>query len=45
MENKIWNLFKLTGDIRCFNLLREIEGSKNYANGKNRRNHSRRNEL
>lgn len=39
MEKKLWNLFKKTGDIKYYNLLSKIEGSK-YGNYKNRRNHN-----
>ena len=28
----LWNLFRKTGDIRYFNLIRKIEGSKNGSN-------------
>lgn len=42
MKNKsIWNLFKETGDIRVFNLLKRVEGIKNYGNNKNRGNSNR----
>ena len=45
IENRVWNLFKETGDIRCFNLLGKIERSKRNGNSKNRRNYRRGNEL
>ena len=41
--NKLWKLFKETGDIRIFNLLGKVEGSKNYVRLKSRGNSTRRN--
>ena len=38
MNKKLWNLFKETGDIRYYNLLGKIEGSKHYGNRKSGRN-------
>ena len=43
MKNILWNLFKETGDIRYFNLLGKIEGSKHYGGSKNRGDNTRRN--
>ena len=40
MKDKLWNLFKKTGDIRVFNLLEKVEGNK-YASSKSRRNGNR----
>ena len=42
MENKLWELFKKTGDVRIFNLIGRIEG-KNYGSNKSRRDSSIRN--
>jgi len=36
MENKLWELFKKTGDIRIYNLLFKVEGSKKNGNSKSR---------
>lgn len=41
--NILWKLFKETGDIRIFNLLGRVEGSKKYGEHKGRRDSSRRN--
>ena len=41
MKNKLWKLFKETGDIRIFNLLGRIEGSKKYGKHKSRRDSNR----
>ena len=39
--NRLWKLFKETGDIRIFNLLGRIEGSKKYGKRKSGRNSNR----
>ena len=36
----LWNMFRKTGDIRYFNLIKKIEGSKN-GNNKDRRDSSK----
>ena len=41
MKIILWNLFKKTGDVRYYNLLGRIEGSKHYGNSKNRRDNNR----
>lgn len=38
----LWELFKKTGDVRYFNLIKKVEGST-YGNNKDRRDSSRRN--
>ena len=38
--DRLWNLFKETGDVRYFNLIKKIEGSKDEGN-KNRRDSNR----
>lgn len=43
MQEKLWKLFKETGDIRVFNLLGKVEGSKKYGNNKSRGDSTRRN--
>ena len=40
MKDKLWNIFKKTGDIRVFNLLGKVEGKK-YAVNKGRGNSNR----
>ena len=42
MKEILWNLFKETGDVRYYNLLGRIEGSKKYGNNKNRRDSNKR---
>ena len=42
MVDKLWELFRKTGDIRIFNLIGRIEG-KNYGSNKSRRDSNRRN--
>ena len=39
--NQLWKLFKETGDIRIFNLLGRVEGSKKYGKYKSRGNSTR----
>ena len=41
MKNNLWKIFKETGDIRIYNLLGKVEGSKRYGNRKSRRNNTR----
>lgn len=41
--NILWKLFKETGDVRIFNLLGKVEGSKKYGKHKSRRDSTRRN--
>ena len=41
MKNSLWKIFKETGDIRIYNLLGKVEGSKNYGSRKSRRNNTR----
>ena len=36
----LWNMFKKTGDVRYYNLIKKIEGKVN-EDSKNRRNSSR----
>lgn len=43
MNHMLWKLFKETGDIRIFNLLGKVEGSKRYGKHKSRGNSTRRN--
>ena len=43
MKNKLWKLFKETGDVRIFNLLGKIEGSKRDEKHKSRRDSTRSN--
>ena len=43
MIEKLWKLFKETGDVRIFNLLGKVEGSKDNGNNKSRRDSNRRN--
>ena len=43
MTNKLWELFKKTGDIRIFNLMGRVEGSKKYGINKSRGNNTKRN--
>ncbi len=38
--NELWDLFKKTGDIRYFNLIKKIEGCKD-GNNKDRRDSSK----
>ena len=45
MENKLWLLFKKTGDIRIYNLLGKVEGCKKDGNNKSRRSSSKGNKL
>ena len=39
--NKLWELFKQTGDIRYFNLIKRIEGSSKDGINKDRGNRNR----
>ena len=41
MNMKLWEIFKKTGDIRIYNLLGRVEGSKKYGNRKSRGNNNR----
>ena len=41
MIDKLWKLFKETGDVRIFNLLGKVEGSKRNGKHKSRRNSTR----
>ena len=41
MKNKLWKLFKETGDVRIFNLLGKVEGSKKDGKHKSRRDNNR----
>ena len=41
MKKTLWNIFKETGDIRIYNLLGKIEGSKKYGSRKSRRDNTR----
>ena len=41
MQKKLWDLFKATGDIRYYNLLNSIEGSKRNENRESRRTNNR----
>jgi hypothetical protein len=41
MKNKLWKLFKETGDVRVFNLLGKVEGSKKYGKHKSGRDSNR----
>ena len=43
MIDKLWKLFMETGDVRIFNLLGRVEGSKRDGKHKSRRDSSRRN--
>ena len=43
MKELLWQLFKTTGDVRYYNLLGKIEGSKKDANSKSRGNSIKRN--
>ncbi len=38
MENKIWNLFKLTGDIKYYMLYKEMEIINKSANNQDKGN-------
>lgn len=38
MENKIWNLFKLTGDIKYYMLYKEMEIISKSANNQDKGN-------
>ena len=41
MQKKLWDLFCTTGDIRYYNLLNSIEGSKRNESRKSRRTNNR----
>lgn len=41
MQKKLWDLFKVSGDIRYYNLLTSIKGSKKNENRKSRRTSNR----
>lgn len=41
MKKTLWNIFKETGDIRVYNLLGKVEGSKKHESRKSRRNSTR----
>lgn len=38
MKDKIWDLFKITGDIKYYMMYKEMENIENNANNKNQRN-------
>lgn len=37
MEDKIWDLFKLTGDIKYYMMYKEMERSSSNAEGESKR--------
>lgn len=38
MKNKIWDLFKLTGDIKYYIMYKEMENLEENAESENKRN-------
>jgi len=40
MKDKIWNLFKITGDIKYYMMFKEMEKEEQNASSKNQRNNS-----
>ena len=41
MKETIWNLFKITGDIKYYMMFKEMEKENNNASGKDKRNNSK----
>lgn len=41
MKETIWNLFKITGDIKYYMMFKEMEKENNNASSKDKRNNSK----
>ena len=41
MKETIWNLFKITGDIKYYTMFKEMEKENNNASSKDKRNNNK----